>query len=102
MPEVRRRKLANAVWIPLRAIHRIEEIGDDWHAGYKSEFYGVGTLAVPTGNKREAEKLEWMDVGISHHHSGCMEKGEYIPADIYQDYRGEFSGVHLVLDQRGN
>ena len=51
MPEVRRRKLANAVWIPLRAIHRIEEIGDDWHAGYKSEFYGVGALAIPTEKK---------------------------------------------------
>jgi len=102
MPEVRRRKLANAVWIPLRAIYRIEEIGNHGHAGYKSEFYGVGTLAVPTGNKREAEKLGWMDVGISYHHSGCVEEGKYISADVYQDYRGEFSGLHLVLEQRGN
>ena len=102
MPEVRRRKLANAVWIPLRAIHRIEEIGRPGHAGYKSEFYGVGTLAVSIENKREAEKLGWMDVGINHQHSGYVEEGKYIPADIYQDYRDEFSGVHLVLEQRGN
>jgi hypothetical protein len=102
MPEVRRRKLANAVWIPLRAMHRIEEIGADWHAGYKSEFYGVGTLAVPTANKREAEELGWTDVGILHHHSGRVEENKYIPADIYQDHRGALSAVHLVLDQRGN
>jgi hypothetical protein len=102
MPEVRRRKLANAVWIPLRAIHRIEEIGDDWHAGYKSEFYGVGTLAIPTENKREAEELGWTDVGIGHQHSGRVEEDKYLPADVYQDRRGAFSGVHLVLDQRGN
>jgi hypothetical protein len=102
MPEVRRRKLANTVWIPLRAIHRIEEIGDDGHAGYKSEFLGVGTLAIPTEYKREAEVLGWTDVGIGHQHSGRVEDDKYIPADIYQDYRGAFSGVHLVLDQRGN
>jgi hypothetical protein len=102
MSEVRRRKLANAVWIPLRAIHRIEEIGHHGHAGYKSEFYGVGTLAVPTEKKREAEKLGWMDIGISHQHSGYVDEGKYIPADIYQDYRDELSGVHLVLEQRGN
>jgi len=102
MPEVRRRKLANAVWIPLRAIHRIEEIGNHGHAGYRSEFFGVGTLAVPTEKRVEAEKLGWMDVGIRHQHSGYVEEDNYIPADVYQHYRAEFSGLHLVLDQRGN
>jgi hypothetical protein len=102
MPEVRRRKLANTVWLPLRAIHRIAEIGSYGHAGYRSEFYGVGTLAVPVENKLEAEKLGWMDVGISHNHSGYIEGGEYIPADVYYDYHGEFRGSYLVLDQRGN
>jgi len=102
MLKVRRRKLANAVWIPLRATHQIEEIGNYGHAGYKSEFYGVGTLAVPTENKLEAEKLGWMDVGIRHQHSGYFEECKYIAADVYQDYRGEFSGLHLVLNQRGN
>lgn len=102
MPEVRRRKLAHAVWIPLRAAHQIEEIGSYGHVGYKSEFYGVGTLAVPTENKLEAEKLGWMDVGISHQHSGYFEECKYIAADVYQDYRSEFSGLHLVLVQRGN
>jgi hypothetical protein len=102
MPEVRRRKLANAVRIPLRAIHRIEETGDPGQAGYRSDFYGVGTLAVPIEYKQRAEKLGWSDIGISHQHSGYVEEGRYIAADVYQDYRGEFFGLHLVLDQRGN
>jgi hypothetical protein len=102
MPEIRRRKLANAVWIPLRAIHQIEEIGDYGHAGYKSEFYGVATLAIPTENKREAEELGRTGAGIDQQHSGRLEEDKYVPADIYQDNCGAFSGVHLVLDQRGN
>jgi hypothetical protein len=102
MPEVRRRKLATAVWIPLRAIHRIEEMGEYGHAGYKSEFYGVGTLGVPVEKKLEAERLGWTDVGIIHHHSGYVEDGKYTPADVYKDYDGKFSGLHLALEQRGN
>ena len=99
MPEVRRRTLANSVWIPLRAVQKIEETGHHAHVGYKSEFYGLGSLAVPIENRQEAEKLGWIDIGIGHNHSGYFEQGKYIPADIYHD---EFTGLHLVLDQRGN
>ena len=99
MPEVRRRKLANAVWIPLRASHRIEKKGRYGYAGFKEEFYGVGTLTVPIENRREAEKLGWMNIGLSHQHSGGFEDGKYVPADIYQHYNWKFPGLHLVLDQ---
>lgn len=99
MPEVRRRKLANAVWIPLRASYQIEETGNYGLAGYKKEFYGVGTLGVPTENKQKAEKLGWMDVGVSQQHSGGVENGKYVPADIYQHYTWKFPGLHLVLHQ---
>jgi hypothetical protein len=101
MPDERRRKLAGAVWVP-RAINRIEEVGRFGHLGYRSEFYGVGTIAVSTKKKPSAEKLGWMDVGISHNHSGWVEHKKYIPCDVYQDHGGKFSGLHLVLDQRGN
>ena len=65
MPDERRRKLTGAVWVPLRAVNTIEEVGQLGHHGYKSEFYGVGTLAVSTKIKLPAEKLGWMDIGIS-------------------------------------
>jgi len=98
----RRRKLEGSVWIPLRAINTIEEVGKTGHLGYRCEFYGVGSLAISIKQKVPTEKLGWMDVGISNNHSGRVEHKKYIPCDVYQDYGGKFSGVHLILDQRGN
>lgn len=101
MRDVRRRKLSTAVWIPLRASHKIERGGKWGFTGFKEDFYGVGTLAVPIEAKTAAEELGWSEIGLSHEHSGGMEKGEYVPCDIYQNYRGDFTGIHLVLDQPG-
>jgi hypothetical protein len=102
MPEVRRRTLASAVWIPLRANTRLKENGIDGHAGYELEYYGVGTLAVPIEFKAKCEKLTWRDVGIRHQHSGYVQDGKYISADEYHDPGGDFSGLYLVLEQCGN
>lgn len=102
MSEVRRRTFEKSVWIPLRATNTIEEIGLLGHSGYKSEFFGVGTLLIPVCKKTEAQKLEWMDVGISHSHSGYVQDSEYIPTDVYKDYGDKLVGEHLVLEQRGN
>ncbi|MFA4957774.1 MAG: hypothetical protein WC556_12465 [Candidatus Methanoperedens sp.] len=102
MRDIRRRKLASAVWIPLRAIDRIEDIGKFGHLGNQSEFFGVGTLAVPTESKDEMHKLSWSDIGIMHNHCGCVEGGKYIPSDVDEGYRAKYTGLHLVLDQRGN
>src|SRR5215470_14814178 len=102
MPEIRRRKLEGAVWVPLRSISRWTEGGQYGHLGYRSEFYGVGTLAVAIDDKAKAEKLGWNEVGILHDHSGFVENGKYVPCDVRpSDYDG-FPGTHLLLDQRGN
>ena len=102
MPEIRRRKLEGAVWIPLRASDR-REAGEFGHAGYKCEFYGVGTLAVALASKAEAsEKLGWDEVGLRLDHFGFVERGRYVPSDVrHGDYDG-VPGIYLVLDQRGN
>ena len=102
MRAIRRRKLASAVWIPLRTIDRIEDTGNFGHLGNRLEFFGVGTLAVPTESKDEIQKLGWSDIGISHNHFGCVEEGKYIPSDVSEGYRAKYTGLHLVLDQRGN
>ena len=44
-------------------------------------------------------RLRWRDIGIRHQHSGYLEDGEYISADVYNNHRNELSGIHLVLDQ---
>lgn len=102
MPDERRRTFANAVWIPLRAINSIREEGKLGYKGYVSEFFGAGSIAVPVNHQVDAEKLEWIDVGILHSHSGCVQNGEYIPAHLYKNFLGSFVGEHLALEQRGN
>lgn len=102
MPEIRRRTFERSVWIPLRSINTIEEIGKHGFAGYKSEFFGAGSLAVPLEQKDAADKLGWMDIGISYSHSGYIQDDEYTPANVYKDYGTDLVGEHLVLEQRGN
>ncbi len=101
MPDIRRSKLGTAVWIPLRAVHQIERAGEYGFVGFKEEFYGAGSLAVPTRSKEKAMQLGWDSIGISHNHSGYVEDGRYVPADVYEGHRTDLVGVHLVLDQRG-
>jgi hypothetical protein len=66
------------------------------------EFHGAGSLAVFNPERESAEKLGWMDVGISHPHSGWCQDGRYIPADHYEAFEGNLIGIHLVLEQEGN
>lgn len=99
LQDVRKRNFSKSVWIPLRAVtHNINE-GKYGYEGYKKDFFGTGSIAVPTDKLEDAKNLGWMDVGISHQHSGYVEDGKYVPADLYNDYRSELTGIHLVLEQ---
>jgi hypothetical protein len=59
MRDVRRRTLQSAVWIPLRAIQYIENVGNYGTLGFKEEFFGAGCVAVPLAAKGQAGKLGW-------------------------------------------
>lgn len=102
MAAIRRRRMAAAVWVPLRAVNTLEKSGRFGFLGFKEEFFGAGTLAVHLGNRERAEKLDWMDVGISNNHAPHIDEQKYVPSDIEQEYAGEVTGVHLVLNQRAN
>lgn len=102
MKDVRHRKLATSVWIPLRASHIIEKTGSYGYEGFKKEFFGAGSIAVPLKEKAKAEKLGWMNIGLIHDHSSYVEDDKYHPADIYEDYGGEVHGICLVLSQHLN
>lgn len=102
MPDVRRRKLDNAVWIPLRAAMELESIGEIAHLGFREESFGAGSIAVPLDKKTGAETLGWMDVGISHTHGGGIDGSRYMPADAFDGYALELHAVALVLAQEGN
>lgn len=102
MARIRRRRLDTAVWIPLRASHVVSETGEYGYVGHQSEFFGVGSIAVPCSQKGSAEKLGWMDIGSINSHSGYLQENKYIPADMYKGYGEELDAVNLVLEQRGN
>ncbi len=99
MDDIRRKSFNKSVWIPLRAVYCNEKFGQYAYEGCKEDFFGSGCIAVPTDKKEFTEKLGWSDIGISYNHSGSYED-KYLPADIYEDYEGNFIGIHLVLDQR--
>ena len=100
MEDLRRRNLSRSVWIPLRSMEN-DEVGRIGHLGYRSEYYGVGTIAVSIKHRTSVSELSWNDIGVSHNHSGCIENDTYIPADAYEDHRRTVRGLHLVLDQDG-
>ena len=102
LQDIRKRNFSKSVWVPLRAVtHSISE-GKYGYEGYKEDFFGTGSIAVPIEDIEEAKKLDWMDIGISHQHCGYVEDGIYIPADVYKDYRGNFQAAHLVLEQNSH
>ncbi len=41
------------VWIPLRAVQKIKDGGKYGYAGFKEEFFGSGTVAIPVSQKRQ-------------------------------------------------
>src|SRR5688500_14449201 len=100
MPEIRRRKLASSVWIPLRASEVIIQEGRFGYAGYRKEFLGVGTVAVPLSQRTQGAGLDWHSLGLMSSHSGCVEADEYVPCDVLRDVG--LLGVRLVIEQRGN
>lgn len=99
MQDIRRKNFSKSVWIPLRAALYNESSGSYGYEGYKEDFFGSGSVAVPIDKIESAKRLGWMEIGISHHHTGWVHDGIYTPTEIYKDYGGEFEGIHLVLEQ---
>lgn len=101
MADVRRRRLDTTVWIPLRA-EQEETVGTFGAIGYRRQFFGAGSIAVPLEKKNNAETLDWGDVGLSYTHRGGFEDGHYLPADVFDGHGLNLNAVSLVLVQEGN
>jgi hypothetical protein len=101
MRDIRKHHLDSSVWIPVRAVHKLRRESSYGRTGYVEEFFGAGSVMVPLDQRAAAEKLDWArGVGISHSHEPYVQDGKYHEVDAFED-RG-ISGVHLVIDQRGN
>jgi hypothetical protein len=101
MTDVRKRWLASSVWIPLRAIIKDKTGAEYGTLGYREDFYGVGSLAVPMDAKESAKGLGWASVGL-HAHGPSIEEDKYLPSDIYEHPSGDWFGSYLVLAHEVN
>jgi hypothetical protein len=97
--DVRRKKFAESVWVPLRLAHQIEHIGKYGFVGFKEEFSGAGSLAVPISRREQALKLGWGDIGLSHTQGVWAHDEFYKTAEAYENRPGEPLGTQLVLVQ---
>jgi len=97
MQDLRKRKLDNSVWIPLRAEKSIRNGVGFGKVGYQEEFIGHGSLMIPVDNKDVTENLYWDNIGISHSLGLNFLYEEYSQTDIYES--NDFQGIYLVLNQ---
>jgi len=103
MPEVRRRRLSDSVWVPLFGSLHLSEAGGYGQAGYLSEFVRYDTLAVPGELEELVDELTWNDLAYrGFGHSGYVDDGEYIPTDIYKGHPEGLIGVRLALELHFN
>lgn len=100
MNEFKRRQFKNAVWIPLYACQEMEYHGQIGYVGYKSEFCGCGSLAIPIEKKEQAAEMGWESIGIGYDSTPWIDdKGKYIASDIYTDFENTILGLRLALRQ---
>jgi hypothetical protein len=102
MREIRRRRLANGVWIPLRLAQTIiPDYPVNTETGIISieEVYCAGSVAFPEAHRAKAEELGWMDLGLIHSPGPYAFKDSYKPCDIYQRNDKEDLGINLVFHQ---
>lgn len=101
MRPIRRRGLNSAVWIPLRAHQTIERSGRAGFLGFKDDYFGVGTLAIPIRARELANEIDWMELGNHRNHRPRVEDA-YVRSDAYMLDETGTEGFHLVLDQHLN
>lgn len=96
--EIRRRRLGDAVWIPLWASERLLDEGKFGYVGYVREYFGLGSVAMPLARRAEGQELGWSELG-GHSQGIWATKDYYKPVDVYQRNDKEDWGIELVLVQ---
>src|ERR1700723_202936 len=96
--DIRRRRLSDAVWIPLLVSEYLLEQGEWGYVGYAKEYYGVGSVAIPRSRREQAKDLHWSEVG-GHYQGIWATKDYYKPAEIFQHNDKEDLGIDLALRQ---
>ena len=103
MPEIRRRSLTTAVWVPLRVSEKPVSEGKHGREGFCEEFFGLGSVMFPVEVERDALGLEWSDIGISNNYTGgqvtqYFHAGEHSKRRRLLECRVPFSNARLKVD----
>jgi len=98
MADLRRRRFAATVWVPLRASEKVVAQGEYGLPGWKEEFLVANSTAFAPDKRAEAELLDFHSSG---HEAGphAYRAGQYKPCEVYQHNDHEDLGVDFVFVQ---
>jgi hypothetical protein len=98
--DLRKRHLNDGVWIPLRSQETLLCEGDHGNPGFRDEYLGAVSMAVPFAQRAAAFGLRWTDFGLRGDHAPCVEDdGEYNACDV-ERHEG-IEGFRIVIEQAG-
>lgn len=102
MPEIRRRSLSTAVWVPLRASELLISNGKHGNEGFLEEYFGLGSIMFPSDVPKGSLGLEWSDIGISNSYSGervteYLQPGEHSRTKEIFEFQLPFQNTKLSL-----
>ena len=100
MADLRRRRFATSVWVPLRGSETIDPQGEYGRPKSREELFCAGSVAFPPASRAQAEKLGWSDLGLMHSGGPYAFKDKpYKPAEVYQYRDGEDLGIEFIFEQ---
>lgn len=98
MADLRKRRFANAVWVPLQSSEKIVEQGEYGKPGWREEYLLAYSTAFAPNKRAEAELLDlhsFRHERVPH----AYGNGEYKPCEVYQHNDYEDLGVDFVYNQ---
>ena len=97
--DIRRRSVTGAVWVPLQARRKFQDVGQYGHDGYVEDYFGSICIMFPIESRDEALALEWGQANRSWSSRPYFEGEDYIPCDAFESFSLAGRGRYLVLQQ---
>jgi hypothetical protein len=98
MADLRRRRFASMVWVPLYSSEKIAQQGEYGEPGWKEERLLLHSTAFAPDKRAKAEQLDLHE--FSHERvPHAYRNGEYKPCEVYQYNDHEDFGVDFVFNQ---
>jgi hypothetical protein len=99
MADMKRHTYNNKVWIPLYAQHKISEVGEVGHEGFREEYFDAHGVIVPQDQQTKALDLEWMDVSVGFGHKPWVDDDNTFHSAVSYEW-DDVKGANPVLVQQ--